>query len=723
MIGFDSPIPVWAVLLWLAAGIAVLARGAALQRRVTTPGYLALLSSLRALALVLTALVLLNPYVIRRQADPERFKVLILGDASASMSTRDLPGGEARLQLVRRVLMDPAGLRSRLSKRWQTDSRIFAETQYPFTGEDFSQLPGRTALGAVLEDVADPPDAVPVGAIVLLTDGNSNQGVRPTDAARVLGSRGIPVNAVGVGREAALLDVAVQFEKHNLEVEPGEQVPLAVTLGSNLPDTEDVEVRLEEGGTVVARQRMAVGGDQPAAATQFTVQPYGRGNHVYRVVIEAPAADRRPETDVDYATVEVKKPDRFRVLYMSAHLGWQYPFLQRLADEHRQMEMAAVIRTGERTFLQKGKLPEAVPADAFPETLDVFAQFDVVVADTRVFAELPSETVATLRRFVDRRGGGLLAVGPGEAIPEAVKAILPATASLPLRAPARSYMDVESADVLQTEAGSPLTVPPGPWIPEGARLVALRGQKPAARAVLLLSGEGAARPILTAQFYGSGRSGWLGLHTDWRWALSDSGDRARYRAFWANLVGWLGSGTEPRLNMSSHGMKTPVGEAAKLAVDVRSRDYEPATSAEVRFSVAGPGQETQLLEAAPSTERPGRFAASFTPREKGEYRFALRVEFPDGETMTRTGYFLAVPTGDELANVRYRPDVLRDVARLSGGRLFPSADAIDADNLVLSPTLPTVEVRHELIHQWWWLALLLAILVAEWYARRRIGLR
>ncbi len=724
MIGLDTPIPIAVVLLWLMAAAAAIIRGALSMRRVTTARQRTVLLGLRALALVLAALVLLNPFLVRRQADPDQFQVVVLGDASASMTMRDLAGGQPRLTAVRRALFDSDGLRASLAERWQVDTRIFAEAQHPLSGDDFSVLPGRTALGDALQEAGeDPGDSTEAGAIVLLSDGNSNLGEPPEAAARQLGEQGIPVNAVKIGAEGELRDVKVTFQQQTFATEPGERVTLPVTIESNLPDAEEIEVSLHEGESTLDSRRVEVGGENPLASTQFEVQPFGRGEHVYRAVIDPPDEDRRPETDTDYATVEVKRPERFQILYLSTHLGWQYPFLQRLCDNHRQLEMATVMRTGENTFFIKGELPDNAPDNTFPESLSVYAEFDVVIADTRLFAELSPAAGEALRGFVNRRGGGLLAIGPDTGVPEPITSILPATSATEQRAAARIHLQVDSPDVLQAEGGAPLTAPPGPWIPEDIRFDTLKDEKPAARTVLLIDREGGEHPVLTAQFYGSGRSAWLGLDSEWRWALSDSGDRARYQSFWSGLVGWLGSGTEPRVNLQSSGMKTAVDQPAELVVFARNREYEPATNADIRFSVTGPDNQTRVMNAVPAADRPGRFSIPFTPRHRGEYRLAARIEFPDGETTTRTGYFLAVPAGDELTDVRCRPDVLRDIARLSGGKYFDSPDAARANNIALSPTLPSTEIRHELLNQWWWLAILLMILAAEWYARRRIGLR
>lgn len=724
MFGIDTPIPVAVVLLWLIAGAAATAHGAFRLRRVTTARQRAVLLGLRGLALALTALILLNPFLVRRQADPDQFQVVVLGDASASMTMRDLADGEPRLAAVRRALLDRDGVRASLAERWQVDTRIFAETQHPLSGGNFSVLPGRTALGDTLLEAGDGRrNGTDAGAIVLLSDGNSNLGEPPEAAARRLGERGIPINTVKIGAEGELRDVRVTFRQQTFATEPGERVTLPVTIQSNLPETGEIEVSLREGESILERRRVNVGGETPVATTQFEVQPFGRGEHVYRAVIDPPDVDRRPETDADYATVEVKRPERFQILYLSTHLGWQYPFLQRLCENHRQLEMATVLKTGENTFFMKGELPKNTPENTFPDSLAVYAEFDVVIADTRLFAELSPAAVEALRGFVNRRGGGLLAMGPSDGVSEPITSILPAALGTERRAAARIHLQVDSPDVLQAEGGSPLTVPPGPWIPEDARIVTLKGKKPAARTVLRIDREGNEHPILSAQFYGSGRSAWFGLDSEWRWALSDSGDRARYRSFWSGLVGWLGSGTEPRVHLQSNGMKTAVDQPAELAVFARNREYEPATNADIRFSVTGPDNQTRVMNAVPAADRPGRFSIPFTPRRRGEYRLAVRIEFPDGETTTRTGYFLAAPAGEELADVRCRPDVLRDIARLSGGKYFDSPGAVRPNNIALSPTLPTTEIRHELLNQWWWLAILLMILAAEWYARRRIGLR
>lgn len=723
MIGFHSPVPLSLVALCLLAGGVLLVRNARGLRTVTSGGTLWLLVGLRAASLLLVALILLNPFVVRKRPDAEQFRVAVAADVSGSMNTRDLADGRARIDGIRNALLSEDGLRNRLAARWTTESFLFGERSYPFGGSDFSTLPGKTALGTVLEESVSRGDRDALAAVVLLSDGNSNTGPFPQDSARRLGQLGIPVHTVGIGAERKPNDVAVSFREHALLAERGERKRLVAAVKSTFPESQTVDVLLMEGAELVSRRRVSVGGDQPEQSLEFHVQPFSRGNHVYRVAVDAPPNDRRPETDADYATVTVKKPDRFRILYLASHLSWQFPFLRRLSEEHEQMEMAAVVQTGQRAFARAGEMPEKAPEDAFPGTLDVFAEFDVMIVDSRVFSLYEEPEIEAVRAFVDRRGGGLLCIGPDESLPEAVRGVLPADGTQPGRVRARRYLDVEAPEILRAEGGSPLTVPPGPWLPEGARVFAMRDPKPAASTVLAVPVEGR-QPIsaLAVQFYGSGRTAWLGAQTDWRWALATNEDNARHRSFWTALVAWLGSGTEPRLTVEGEGSKNPVGQPFALAAFVRDRQYRPAVAADVRYSVQNADGKTHQLEGIPSATEPGRFDALFTPQEAGEYRYSLRIRLPDGETLTRKGYFLAVPAGEELADVRFRPDVLRDIARLSGGSYFPDTESVKPSALALSPNLPTVEVRHELLDAAWALGLLLLCLTAEWYTRRRIGL-
>lgn len=718
-----SPIPIALTLFWLALGAGLLIFSWRRLRRVTSRSYRCLLVSLRACALLLLTATLLNPGCRSHQPDPERANVAVFVDASASMTVRDVGDEGSRLDVVRRAVQSDKGLRARLGDHWRTTVWLFANRAYPHPGGAFSELPGATAPGDVLRAFLDEQRAAPPAAVILISDGNRTGGVPLTDTAAAYAEREIPLHCVAVGDPTPLVDVRVDGPEERRETTPGEPVSLRARLVSTVPGEHEVPVALYRGAESLAERTVVVRGDGEGAEVAFTVRPRRRGTHVYRIALSPPPQqDARPETDVAYAEVHVERPERFRVLFLAAHLGWQYPFFRRLAEDHEQTELSAVLKTGAELFLRSGDGLDEAPDESFPVTAAVLSGFDVLVLDSRVLVELDTPAVEAIRSFVDRRGGGLLCFGPSEPAVEALGGLLPATGAEMRKRGEKLYLEVRDEGMFSMSGTSPLTSPPGPWLPPERAFRVFADLKPAAKTALAPMGAGEDEAVLAGQLFGAGRTAWLGADDVWRWAMSGEADRRRYRALWGGLVGWLASGTEPRLELISDGARLPVREPAELAVSVKDKTYEPAVNARVDVTVTGPDGESRTLVASSGAVTPGMFTALMTPERTGEHRLDVSVRFPDGETLDERGHFLAVPMGKELANPVARPDVLRDVARLTGGDFFTAPDEVDAANLALSPRTPTVATRREWIDQLWALVLALACLGGDWHARRRIGL-
>ena len=64
-----------------------------------------------------------------------------------------------------------------------------------------------TRIGDSLKQLSDETSDLPIGAVVLLSDGDDNTGGISADAINALRARHIPVHTVGFGREHAEHDV------------------------------------------------------------------------------------------------------------------------------------------------------------------------------------------------------------------------------------------------------------------------------------------------------------------------------------------------------------------------------------------------------------------------------------------------------------------------------------------------------------------------------------
>lgn len=727
MIRFDTPIPLFLALLWWLAAAAILLWGLARLRVVRTRYRLAL-GGLRLATLVLLLLFLLNPYREVETPDPEGFRVLLLADASQSMATADMRG-KSRFSVVREQLSSqPDSLATRLGAAYRLTAQVFSEEARPArldsNGGQSEQglLPGKTAIGNVLHTALEDNAGVPLGGVVLLSDGHVNAGRPLTDVCKRFRSRDIPITCVGIGRDQPISDVRVQAPTEALRGVKGQPLDVPVHLLSRFPNPVPVTVELDDGSGTPQLQTIQLAPSEEPTTISFRITPWRAGFQTCRVRIQPVPGDGRSDNDVDFVALDVREPDTFNVLYLSAYLDWEYKFLTRLTGDQQQLSLAAAIQTGADTYYHTG-LPEDLKdkVQGFAAERDVLSRFDAVVFDLRAIPFLKEGEVAALLEFVEHRGGGLLCVGPLANLPQSLLDALPVLPTDATTPSPNARLDLSSDFIFDRDPSGTLGAVGGLPVPDGAPAWFVGELKKGGRSAADVQNR-KGLTALAAQRYGSGRIAYFGLQNTWRWRLADDQGERRHSAFWNALLVWLGSTRKPRITADCAGMKAGLGDAVPLDVDILGDDFRPAPDAQVAATLTAPDGHQRDVPLEPAPGAPGRYSAVVFPEQSGEYRVDYRVVLPQGHHEASV-HFVARQTGIEAEDTTYREDILRDVARLTGGQFLTANEVTTLREVPLGSHIPMHRERVYWTRSWWLLATLVVLLGLDWFARRRIGLK
>ncbi len=719
----DLPIPILAVLLLVGAGLAVSWIGYRRLRRVLPRRYRIGLLVLRATLLLLLGLLLLAPYHERQRPDPAAFRMVILVDASGSMRVRDIDGNRSRLELVREWLTatsDASPIQA-LRSRFQTETYLVTDRSVRYTGGDFGILPGATALGDALAEAAAGYGTQPLGAVLMISDGHSNTGRSPIEEAKRYAAHGIPISCIGVGSPGVPADLALRVPDETIQTDRDRAAVINAIAVNTFDQPHQARIELRRGDLLIDSRTLTLepgGVEQPVS---FTVTPEMAGTHVYRLLLNADLPDSIPETDIAHVAVEVGDPDTFTMLYLGAHLGWEHPFLRHTTRHDDQITLSAILRLAPDIYRGYGQaFEEEEHLAGFPDAFEAYSRFDAVILDSRAVTLLSDEALDALRHFVAVRGGGLLYLGPFQGLDDPLYDLLPVADVRAERSAGRRYLTPDTEVLFPVRRAAALSAPPGPFLPSDSPHYVITEMKRGARSAMTLGAD--ETPVLAVQRYGSGRSAYLGIEQTWSWHLASQADAERHRAFWSHLLAWLGSTGKPRLRLPFDGARLDLDQPARLTAEILGSDFLPAPEAEIHAGIRGPDGKLTERTFAPGGEAPGEFDDLYTPSLAGEYRVDVRVRLPDGETLEEDAFFLAVPGGIEMQNVEKREDLLRDIARISGGdyrayhRVEPGFMPAVADSVPLrSETVRWSE-------SWFLLVFLAGTAAAEWYVRRRIGL-
>src|SRR6202453_3602139 len=200
--------PKWVLVLLVlvaAAGLAWLIRSRLAQAAPNMRGWRVwVIWGLQTLLAALVLVLLWQPAITVAELKPQQNIIAVLVDDSRSMAISE-DGSTRQAQAVKAL---QNGALDSLNRQFQT--RLYRVDDVPARIDSLKDLQPNapsTRIGDSLKQLSEETSDLPIGAVVLLSDGDDNTGGISADAINALRSRHIPVHTVGFGRERAAHDV------------------------------------------------------------------------------------------------------------------------------------------------------------------------------------------------------------------------------------------------------------------------------------------------------------------------------------------------------------------------------------------------------------------------------------------------------------------------------------------------------------------------------------
>ncbi len=732
----------WPIALLACLLLAVLAWHGARRLGALPSGPRRLLLGLRLGSLLLGALVVLQPERLVEVREPRQGPVAVVLDVSASMALPDGQRGsrlDDALALLREAASERAGeVRFHLLdlEVRASDREALLDGTPPATTARRTDLSG--ALGRWLAQAAGGPDAP--AAVLLLSDGADTEHA-PLDALR---AAAVPVHTVLLGGGRPLRDRGIRSARVPPRVPLRDRARVQVRLQQQPAEAgERVRVRLWRGESMLSEADASLDEQgEGEASLPFVLRTPGRV--VLRVEVEPLDGDAVPENDVRWLLVEGRR-ERLRVLHLAGRPSWDVRFLRAFLkrDPSLQLVYFFILRTeGDDT----NAAPDEMALIPFP-TDELFRQhldrFDVVILQNFDYEPYGiARYLPGLARHV-RRGGGLVMVGGERTFDRGNYGDTPLQPLLP----------VELLPANRPASAALLTEPFGPTVAEGMDqhpLVALwpRGSEGWARLapVDLLHRVAAVRPeatvplvhprrrtargepapVLALSTPGKGRVATLLTDGSWRWGMPSAArgaDGAAHARFWDRLLRWAAA--DPRLEPCQISLPAPrvaLGASFPVEATVRDATFRPLRHVEARWLLLDEGGEP--LGGHPVTlDGEGRWKGRLrAPRRAGGVHLELH---PSGEMPVRCqGWLLVERAGPDLLDPRTDPERLAVIAQATGGRYLERPGALPSLDRLAREGAPLRAIRRSApFRSWPVLGLLFALLAADWWLRRRRGLR
>jgi uncharacterized membrane protein len=396
----------------------------------------------------------------------------------------------------------------------------------------------------------------------------------------------------------------------------------------------------------------------------------------------------------------------------------------------------------------------------FPKTLEELLEYDVVIHSDILKESFTPEQLQNIARLVEEYGGGFVMIGGASAfgrggyhrtildrvIPVAMERSEDLEARpIQMQVPSRAWPHPLMA------LGSTLEQTRAIWTAKFPKLYGCNTVDHAKAGAIVLGQDPSRRNssgpmlLMAAQEIGRGRSIAFTSDTTRSWGrdfetlwgepidpaqpLSEANCDARYyRQFWVNAVRWLAAGKRGKTNSAvtlelARNYTTP-GEKVMARVKVRDSQLREVSGAEVAVVVSTPDKRSLRFSAAYDMASRS-YVAQLLPDARGACTVTATAT-RNGQPLGQDQQLLVSEEVDrEMAEVRARPDVLAQLAHLSGGQNFTPTSVEPGGMARALANKPDEVVQYQRRPLWdkaWLLGTVLGLLAVEWSFRRWKGL-
>ena len=664
-------------------------------------------------------------FVDSKNKDPESADNSVLATVNLDEPSSDAANAiEAPASLARwNTILQPRGAETRLG-----------ESLYQMIG----QLSGRTLSG-----------------VVVVSDGRTNAGL-DTEPARVRAERsGTRLITIGIGSQKPQINLWIAGMQSPTDVHQGDPFDITVVVQGTGSAGQKGTVRLFQQSAdsdgkdrrQVSEQPIDFVDDTLPVSLRFNQQLTVPGKYEFVVQVESPTGITEMTTDDNERRRTIEVTDRrMKVLLISSGPMRDYQFVRNALFRHSGIESDVWLQSVTDENVGFVSQEAKTLLTKFPTTEAELFAYDVIVAFDPDWSRLSTEQQTFLNRWVAEHSGGLVIIA-GEIYtpklaqepdsfrdvnvlyPVLLNRMLP-DMQLTQRAdepwPVTLTPEGRTTDFLKiADATGNATVDLWSTFKGIYRSYPVRGVRDGA-VVLIEYGNPRARtelgqpPFLASQFYGTGRTVFVGSAETWRLReISSEG----HQRFWTNLIREVGQGRRSRGTARGLLLLDRTEVAPGQPVSIRAQLYDarlqPLVTDSVPMSIVdAEGRTINIPDRLNADGRgAGQYVNSFRPPRSGAYRISVPV--PESPDVLQTTIDVVVPNL-EAQNPTQNVELLSKLTRDTQGRYLSLAEISTLPSLLPDQSQPII-VDEQLRTLWdrsWLMLLLVTLLAFEWIMRR-----
>lgn len=680
-----------------------------------------LLASLRGLTLFILLFLLAEPLFTRSTDQTVRPVLGILFDESQSMTLIEEDSSDTDFRF--RDLIEQV--------RSATVNERVALFGFGGRGRDVPTLDSlntdaaRTNLSEGLEYVRGKLQGQPLGAVLLISDGRHMEGRNPEHVAENFPA---PVITVVVGDTTVRQDIRIQQLLFNEISYAGREVPIQVRIRNEGFSPRPVRLTLSLEGEVLDQTTVSLPAPGSEMVSELTFVPESVGLFQYRIDVSRQEGELTYRNNSELLSLQILERER-RVLLISGAPSPDASAFARMLSENADTKLKVLTQKAPGEYFEGSFTAEISPLerDSIPDLIIVVGYPTRETTQTDLDALTTALDAGTPLLYVVDRSGSLAVVqrslsGYLPARPRIIRPDFVSGAFVPAsRAHLHTVFDI--TDRKETASWSklpPISLNLTTWdVAPGAITLAST----------LIRGISIDAPVLVVQHSRIARSALILASGLWQWRnVPEDLQRSslRWTQLFTNLTEWLVTDEDDRLVRVSPGRNIlDESEAVIFGGQVYDESLTPVSDASISVSVTTP--EGEVYPYQMQTLGNGRYRVDIGSLPEGTYSYTASASRDGVEVGSDGGTFSVGELSSEFRTPYADPILMQRLARLSGGFTIEPGELSNLSaRLAALPSYASREIHIESRHRLWrllpFLLLLVILMTAEWFLRKRFGL-
>ncbi len=691
------------------------------------------LELLRVAIVALVAVLLNQPEWVEEYRPDVKPTIAVLWDRSASMQTRDVISNDKETGAITRAQAIEPLTEASAWNSLDEKLNVVIEPIAMVKEDDQQSSSIGTNLNEPLLEVASRVSQLM--GIVLISDGDWNQGKPPVEAASRLRTKGIPVFTVASGSPTKLPDVELISVDLPTFGTAGKVVRIPFTIDSSLPREflTTVSLKTSDGETLTKDVRIAPMG---RTADAINWKPETTGDYSITVTVPKHADETIPGNNQQTAPIAIRE-EKLKVLVVESYPRWEYRYLRNALSRDPGVDVSCLlfhpgldkVGGGSKDYIK-----------AFPEAIEDLAKYDVVfLGDVGLDdGQMTAEQCELIKGLVEHQASGLVFM-PGwqgrqfslletelmdlcpvqldEAQPGGWGSRTPGHFELTERG--RGSLLTKLADTSQENVQVWEDLPGFQWYAPvvrakaGSEVLAVHGE---------MSNQYGRLPLLATRTFGAGKVLFMGTDGAWRWRKGVE-DKYHYR-FWGQVVRWMAYQRNMAKGETMRLYYTPdqpeMRRTLTFHAHVMDAGGEPLQRGDVTARIIAPSGKTETIRLQAEGDQWGVFQGRYIPSEPGKHDVTLACR---QTSATLNANFFVQGQEVEQVGKPARPEVLDELAMVSKGKSVRPEEIETVIQALADLPMPPPSIRRLQI----WshpatFALVIVLLGIFWVWRKAIGL-